>query len=261
MHARNLPPSLIRDIRLVRLPPVARLLFISMQGVADRSGRMEDNHDQLAYDVGLMDFDCDKLLNDLQNAGLVKRYAVGGMRFIQILDWHKFQRPHHTERQSRIPAHDATEANGEQPVSKPEDVAENPSEGEKVDLRTDPRPVEICKLAGEAKMYGRNAQNLKLKNLADQHGGYPPDDYWMHAFSVAHESGNSQFGYAITVAFSEWQKSINKGARKAIKQAATTKSVNQSWAQQAAPASTDRTAAAPPSQQDKEMLELLESVE
>jgi len=207
MHARNLPPSLIRDIRLVRLQPVARLLFISIQGVADRCGRMEDNHDQISYDVGLMDFDCDKLLDDLQNAGLVKRYEVDGMRFIQIIDWHKFQRPHHTERQSRIPELHQNTKEAKEPEEEKRIDQEKAADSQPIS-----RKVEICKLAKTAKMYGVNPSHLKLLELSDKHGGYPPDAIWEHAFSIAQEQGGGQFGYAITTAFGEWQKSIRRPA-------------------------------------------------
>lgn len=211
MHARNLPPSLIRDIRLVRLQPVARLLFISIQGVADRCGRMEDNHDQISYDVGLMDFDCDKLLGDLQNAGLVKRYEVDGVRFIQIIDWHKFQRPHHTERQSRIPELHQNTKEAKEPE---EEKKIDPEKA--VDSQPVSRQVEICKLAKAKKMYGVNPSHLKLAELSEKHGGYPSDAIWEHAFAIAQQQGGGQFAYAITTAFGEWQKSISRGANKPV---------------------------------------------
>ena len=68
------------------------------------------------------------------------------------------------------------------------------------------RQVEICKLAGAHKMYGRNGGNLKLKELADRHGGYPPDEIWTYAFGIAQEQGGGQFNYAITTAFNAWEK-------------------------------------------------------
>lgn len=213
MHARNLPPSLIRDIRLVRLQPVARLLFISIQGVADRCGRMEDNHDQISYDVGLMDFDCDKLLDDLQKAGLVKRYEVDGERFIQIIDWHKFQRPHHTERQSRIPEpHQNTQEKTKEAKVSEEEKQITPEKS--VDSKPISRQVEICQLAQKHKMYGRNGGNLKLTELSEQHDGYPPDSIWAQAFAIAHEKGGGQFNYAITTAFNMWQKTTRKEINK-----------------------------------------------
>ena len=55
-------------------------------------------------------------------------------------------------------------------------------------------------------MYGRNGGNLKLAELSEQHGGYPPDDIWIYAFGIAQEQGGSNFNYAITTAFNAWEK-------------------------------------------------------
>lgn len=78
------------------------------------------------------------------------------------------------------------------------------------------RKVEICRLAKTARMYGVNPSHLKLVELSEKHGGYPSDAIWEHAFAIAHNQGGGQFGYAITTAFGEWQKSISRGANKPV---------------------------------------------
>lgn len=103
MKARNLPPALIRDYKLVKLQPVTRLLFISLQCMADRAGILEDDHEQIAFDCGLMGFDCRIEIDKLVNAGILSRHKSDkGKSLLKIVEWDKYQRPHHTEGKSKF---------------------------------------------------------------------------------------------------------------------------------------------------------------
>ena len=50
------------------------------------------------------DVDADKLLNELQSAHFLKRYAIGAGRYIQIINFLKHQKPHPKEAPSTIPS-------------------------------------------------------------------------------------------------------------------------------------------------------------
>ena len=56
----------------------------------------------LPYD----DCNVDDMLNELHQAGFILRYQVGGLRFIQVLNFSKHQNPHCREPESTIPAPD-----------------------------------------------------------------------------------------------------------------------------------------------------------
>jgi len=90
---------------LAALDPMDRLLFIYLWMLADREGRLEDRPKRickqaLAYDD---DVDADAILSRLHSAGFLKRYSVGGVGYIQILNFVKHQSPHGTERDGQVP--------------------------------------------------------------------------------------------------------------------------------------------------------------
>ncbi|WP_434516684.1 hypothetical protein AB6Q56_08865 [Dechloromonas sp. ARDL1] len=81
------------------------MLFAGLWCLADRAGRLEDRPKRiraevLPYDDGSVD----EMLNELDQAGFILRYQVGGLRFIQVQNFAKHQNPHHREAESTIPA-------------------------------------------------------------------------------------------------------------------------------------------------------------
>lgn len=74
---------LFRNADLVELPFEARLLFIGLWTIADRSGRMEDRPKQIKMELFPADsVDVDALLDELAAIGVVARYSHDGKRYL-----------------------------------------------------------------------------------------------------------------------------------------------------------------------------------
>jgi hypothetical protein len=104
-RARNIKPSFFTNEQLVELPYEARLMFIGLWTIADRSGRLEDRPKRIKMSLfPADDVDTDKMLNMLVKAGLILRYQVNNEPYIQVITFAKHQNPHVNERPSTIPA-------------------------------------------------------------------------------------------------------------------------------------------------------------
>lgn len=105
MRARNIKPGFFKNECLIECTPLARVLFIGLWCMADREGRIEDRPKRIKLDV-LPGDECnvDDLLNELAHIGkAISRYEVNGVKVIQVLNFHKHQRPHHNEPKSELP--------------------------------------------------------------------------------------------------------------------------------------------------------------
>ncbi|AFQ46281.1 DnaD domain-containing protein [Desulfosporosinus meridiei] len=102
-RARNIKPSFFANDQLGELPPLARLLFIGLWGLADRKGKLEDRPKRIKAEVLPYD-DCnvDELLN-LLDPEFIVRYTVDGISCIQIVNFSKHQKPHPKEGESDLP--------------------------------------------------------------------------------------------------------------------------------------------------------------
>lgn len=140
-RARNIKPGFFRNEDLADLDIATRLLFIGMWTEADRAGRLEDRPRRLKMAIFPADnVDVEAMLDGLERYGFIRRYAAGGKRLIQVVNWAKHQSPHHTEKRSVLPAENSeacTDAepadNGESTVSSPDEdggLAANPHETE-----------------------------------------------------------------------------------------------------------------------------------
>ena len=107
---RTVKPDYFFDEHLALLPLEDRLSFIGLWLHADRAGRLEDRPQYLKAQLWpYEDRDMAAILGRLAGdnpAGktFIRRYAVAGKPYIQILNFGKHQRPHHTEKSSEIPA-------------------------------------------------------------------------------------------------------------------------------------------------------------
>jgi hypothetical protein len=129
-RARNIKPGFFDDDRLAALPPLARLLWISLWTIADREGRLEDRPARIK--AKCLPFDrCDAaaLLVKLDEAGFIKRYTVDGQRFICIPNFRKHQNPHVKEPKSTIPPPDEPSAKPVPAETKPEPTGRIPDSG------------------------------------------------------------------------------------------------------------------------------------
>ncbi len=119
-RARNIKPAFFLNEELAEIDPLGRLLFIGLWCLADRAGRLEDRPKRIKIELlPCDDCDVDALLQALHDRGLIQRYATGEHRLIQVTNFAKHQSPHHQERESRLPAPEMFEANGERARGRP----------------------------------------------------------------------------------------------------------------------------------------------
>ena len=102
---RTIKPSFFTNEDLVTVDPLGRLLFIGLWCVADREGRLEDRPARLKIQLLPAD-DCNviDLLDQLERNGFIERYEVDGARYINVINFHRHQRPHVKEAPSELPA-------------------------------------------------------------------------------------------------------------------------------------------------------------
>ena len=110
---------------LADLGHTAMLLFAMLPMLADREGRLEDRPRRIKaqlfpYDNTRVETHLDKLVE----AGLVRRYEVGGESYIEIVNWSRDQKIHHTEKESVIPEPPYIQQVKEKTVSPPLDNGE-----------------------------------------------------------------------------------------------------------------------------------------
>lgn len=106
-RARNIKPGFFTNEDLVELDFGTRILFAGLWTLADREGRLEDRPKKIKIGVFPADnVDIEVMLQELNRCNFINRYEVNGERYIQIVNWHKHQSPHHTEKASIIPPND-----------------------------------------------------------------------------------------------------------------------------------------------------------
>lgn len=107
---RYLKPDFFKDEDLAVHPYWIRLLFAGLWNIADKEGRLEDRPKRIKVD--LFPYDNVDINNGLEELAKLKngskrpfiqRYEIDGERYIQIVNWNKHQKPHHTEQESKIP--------------------------------------------------------------------------------------------------------------------------------------------------------------
>jgi len=138
MHSRNIKIGFFRNENLGNCDPLARLLFVGMWCVADREGRMEDRPGRIAAEAlpfdGVKPAEAERLVaqlaaerdpHDPTAPALIHRYRVGDKNYIQIVNFTKHQKPHHTEGASKLPPCEIpAQPNGEQTGSERGDNGE-----------------------------------------------------------------------------------------------------------------------------------------
>ncbi|MES2729947.1 MAG: phage replication protein [Pseudomonadota bacterium] len=114
MRARNIKPGLFNNEILGNADPLLSILFCCLWCLADKEGRLEDRPEKIGVaafpyrqNSYRKDIKEDELLYELQEKGFIKRYEVEGKRLIQVNEFRKHQRPHHTEKESVLPPCDS----------------------------------------------------------------------------------------------------------------------------------------------------------
>lgn len=103
-RSRNIKPAIMSNEDLAELKPIERLLFIYLWMLADREGRLEDRPKRIRAEALPYDnVDADKMLDQLVDAGFIRRYSVDGEKIIQIVNFLKHQNPHVREAASALP--------------------------------------------------------------------------------------------------------------------------------------------------------------
>ncbi|MGA2120068.1 MAG: phage replication protein [Bryobacteraceae bacterium] len=116
-RSRNIEPAICLNDVLAGLAHWVRLMFIYLWTIADRAGRLRDNPRRIGaalfpYEPGLP---FDEGLQQLHEAGFIRRYVVHGDRLIQVVNWARHQNPHPKEAESELPAETSNEPAGEKP--------------------------------------------------------------------------------------------------------------------------------------------------
>ncbi len=121
---RYLKPDFFEDEDIAVLPYWVRLLFQGLWVLADKEGRLEDRPVHIRIKVFPYEhkIDIEKGLSILAQKKrfsprpFILRYNVDGEKYIQIINWKRHQKPHHTEKDSIIPPPDNGELTDKQPL-------------------------------------------------------------------------------------------------------------------------------------------------
>jgi hypothetical protein len=105
-RARNLKPSIFQNEMLGAADPLLTLLFQSLWCLADKEGRLEDRPLRIKaqtfpYREGI---DVNGYLTELERLDFIRRYEASGVKVIEVINFKKHQHPHHTEKDSELPA-------------------------------------------------------------------------------------------------------------------------------------------------------------
>lgn len=103
-RARNIKPSFFKNELLAEMDAFDRLLFIGLWCLADREGRVEDRPKRIKMELFPCDtYDVNAGLDQLTKHGFLRRYQVGDVAVVSIVNFHKHQTPHGTEKDSELP--------------------------------------------------------------------------------------------------------------------------------------------------------------
>jgi hypothetical protein len=104
-RSRNIKPGFSKNEDLAECCMESRLCFALLPTLADREGRLEDRPKRIKGELFPFDtLDVEPLLRELDQRGLIFRYAVDGLALIQIVAFLKHQNPHHREPPSTLPS-------------------------------------------------------------------------------------------------------------------------------------------------------------
>lgn len=112
---RGLKPDAFKDEDLSILPIEVRYFFMGLWCYADKQGRLEDRPKFLKAELfPYDDVDVEGALAALANPTIperpektfIRRYKIDGRKYIDIPNFLKHQRPHHTEKASVIPPYE-----------------------------------------------------------------------------------------------------------------------------------------------------------
>jgi hypothetical protein len=104
-RSRNIKPGFFKNEELAELPFEYRILFQGLWCLADRAGRLEDRPKRIKAEVfPYDDVHVSAGLDALHKASFIARYEVGGVNYIEVVNFTRHQNPHCKESVSTIPA-------------------------------------------------------------------------------------------------------------------------------------------------------------
>jgi len=107
MRARNIKPGLFKNEDLGSSDPLLTILFEGLWCMADREGRLECRPlliSSLVFPYRRVSTKkLEAMLDWLEARNFIKKYGTDQVRYIQVLEFLKHQRPHSKETPSHIP--------------------------------------------------------------------------------------------------------------------------------------------------------------
>jgi len=103
-RARNIKPSLFKNEVLGVADPMLTILFASLWCLADREGRLEDRPLRIKAETFPYreNININGYLTELERLEFIHRYIYNGTAIIQVINFHKHQNPHKTEKDSTL---------------------------------------------------------------------------------------------------------------------------------------------------------------
>lgn len=103
-RSRNIKPGFFKNYELADCGPYAQLLFAGLWCLADKDGKLEDKPRLIKAELfPYYDVDVNRELTVIERLKFIYRFQVDGIKVIQIANFKKHQKPHHTEKASTLP--------------------------------------------------------------------------------------------------------------------------------------------------------------
>ena len=107
-RARNIKPGFFKNFDLADCGPMAQLLFAGLWTLADKEGRLKDQPRFIKAEIfPYYPADVNGELTKLERLGFIRRYREMEHAVIEVLQFKEHQSPHHTEKDSKLPAYNA----------------------------------------------------------------------------------------------------------------------------------------------------------
>lgn len=120
-RSRNIKPGLFTNELLGTADPYLTILFEGLWCEADREGRLEDRPLKINARIfpyrGFSPKKIEAMLGELTALGFIRRYKVGEVGVIQVVNFVEHQSPHSTEKESKLPPEPVVEMQLNQLVS------------------------------------------------------------------------------------------------------------------------------------------------
>jgi hypothetical protein len=207
MRARNVKPGLFENEILGKEDPLLTLLFQGLWCLADRDGRLEDRPERIKVQIFpyRKGFEIEKLLSTLYQLGFIARYKVGDKRYIQVIEFLKHQKPHHTEKSKNFPA-----CEDKYLISKGDENLTVKSTLDNGELTVVERSDSLIHGFTDSLIHGFTEKNNKKRQLAASHYGKSEES--ASGFNIFWNLYPKRPGANKSQAFMQWEARLKAGA-------------------------------------------------